>query len=93
MSNRKIQILLDKDVVPESTKVRLSEVKIDSRKLNKIHVVSYGNKYRIVDLNGYYYQLTCDTYSNLVKYTKERGPFKSYLDYLFKNEFLLYCEE
>lgn len=46
MSNRKIQILLDKDVVPESTKVRLSEVKIDSRKLNKIHVVSYGNKYR-----------------------------------------------
>lgn len=88
-----IRILLDKDVLPEIKKVKLSEVKVDSRKLNKILVESYGNKYRIVDLDGYYYQLMYDTHNNLVKYTKERGPLKSYLEYLLKNGFLVYYEE
>lgn len=95
MTKEKIQILLDKDVLPEIRKVKLSELKSSNHnyKLNNFLITSYGLKYRIVDLDGYYYQLMYDTKNNLVKYTRERGPLSCYLEYLLKNGFLIYYEE
>lgn len=95
MTKEKIQILLDEDVLPEIKKVKLSELKSSNFncKLNNFLITKYGAEYRIVDLDGYYYQLMSDTENNLVKYTEARGPLSCYLKYLLKKGFSIYYEE
>lgn len=95
MTREKIQILLDKDVLPEIRKVKLSEFKLSNPncKLNNFLITKYGAEYRIVDLDGYYYQLMYNTENNLVKYTEARGPLSCYLKYLLEKSFLIYYEE